>query len=117
MKRTPSIIILYNCSLLNMAIVTPHAQHERGKVIAVGVHIHIICIYVGTESYFSDRLTFSNIDDRTSRRIRLALPLLSPEMLFSLSKLRIFLFNVHLALFVLRMTQLRLPFPSVSNVT
>ena len=53
------------------------------------------------ESYFSDRLTFSNIHDRTSRRIyRLALPLLSPETLSSLSKLRIFLFNVHLALFV-----------------
>ena len=35
---------------------------------------------------------------------RLALPLLSPETLSSLSKLRIFLFNVHLALFVQRMT-------------
>ena len=117
MKRTPSIIILYNCGLLlNMAIVTPHTQHERGKVIAIGVHIHI-CIHVGTELYFSDRLTFSNIDDRTSRRIRLALPLLSPEMLFSLSKLRNLLFNVQLALLVLRMTQLRSPFPSVSIVT
>ena len=31
---------------------------------------------------------------------RLALPLLSPETLSSLSKLRIFLFNAHLALFV-----------------
>ena len=31
--------------------------------------------------------------------IRPALPLLSPEILSSLSKLRIFLFNVHLALF------------------
>ena len=32
------------------------------------------------ESYFSDRLTFSNIHGRTSRRIyRLALPLLPPE--------------------------------------
>ena len=35
---------------------------------------------------------------------RLALPLLSPEMLSSLSKLRIFLLNAHLALFVRRMT-------------
>ena len=34
--------------------------------------------------------------------IRLALPLLSPEMLSSFSKLRIFLFNAHLALFVRR---------------
>ena len=31
-----------------------------------------------------------------------ALPLLSSEMLSSLSKLKIFLFNVHLAVFVLR---------------
>ena len=36
---------------------------------------------------YSDRLTFSNIRGRTSRQIyRLALPLLSPEMLSSLSK-------------------------------
>ena len=49
----------------------------------------------------SDRLTFSNIRSKTSRRIyRLALPLLSPEMLSSPSKSRIFLYNVHLALFV-----------------
>ena len=40
--------------------------------------------------YFSDRLTFSNIRGRTSRQIyRLALPLLSPEMLSSSSKSRI----------------------------
>ena len=51
------------------------------------------------ELYFSDRLTFSNIRGRTSRRIyRLALQLLSPETLSS---------NVHLALFVRRMTQLQ----------
>ena len=56
------------------------------------------------ESYFSDRLTFSNIHDRTSRRIyRLALPLGAPEMLSSSSKSRIFLYNAHLALW---MTQL-----------
>ena len=53
------------------------------------------------ESYFSDRLTFSNIHCRASRRIyRLALPLLSPETLSSSSKSRIFLYNVQLALFV-----------------
>ena len=53
------------------------------------------------ELYFSDRLTFSNIRGRTSRQIyRLALPLLSPETLSLLSKSRIFLYNVHLALFV-----------------
>ena len=33
----------------------------------------------------------------------IALPLLSPETVSSFSKLRIFLFNVHLALFVRRM--------------
>ena len=53
------------------------------------------------ESYFSDRLTFSNIHGGTSRQIyRLALPLLSPETLSSASKSRIFLYNAHLALFV-----------------
>ena len=57
------------------------------------------------ESYFSDRLTFSNIHDRTSRRIyTLVLVLLSLEILSSLSKLRIFVFNAHLTLFVQRMT-------------
>ena len=70
------------------------------------MYIHIIIIYMFVdkkkfESYFSDRLTFSNIRGRTSRRIyRLDLPLLSPETLSSLSKLRIFLHNVHIALFV-----------------
>ena len=50
------------------------------------------------ESYFSDRLTFSNIHSGTSRQIyRLALPLVSPETLSSSSKSRIFL---HHALFV-----------------
>ena len=35
------------------------------------------------ESYFRDRLTFSNVDSRTSRRIyRLALLLRAPETLF-----------------------------------
>ena len=70
----------------------------------VGVHI-IICLYICLwtkkkfESYFSDQLTFSNIRGRTSHQIyRLALPLLTPETLPSLSKLRIFLFNAHLAL-------------------
>ena len=67
-----------------MIIFTPHAQHEWGKVIGVGVHIYIY-MFVDEkifESYFSDRLTFSNIRSRTSRRIyRLALPLRAPEML------------------------------------
>ena len=66
------------------SFITPHAQREWGKVIGVGVHTYI---YIGMfvdkkifESYFSNRLTFSNICGRTSR---LALPLLSPETLSS----------------------------------
>ena len=56
------------------------------------------------ESYFKDRLTFSNIHSRTSSRMyRLALPLCAPEMLSSLSNSRISIFNAHLTLFVLRM--------------
>ena len=80
-------------------------------MIGFGVRIYIYYIYNvyimfvdkknNFESYFSDRLAFSNICGRTSRRIyRLALPLLSPEMLSLSSKSRIFLYNVHLALFV-----------------
>ena len=50
-------------------------------------------------------LTFSNIRSRTSRQIyRLALPLRAPETLSLLSKSRISIFNVHLTLFVHRMT-------------
>ena len=83
-------------------------QRERGKVIGRGVHIYIyICLWMKKifESYFRDRLTFSNICSRTSRRIyRLALPLRAPEMLSSLSKSRISIFNAHLTLFVRSMT-------------
>ena len=71
-----------------------------------GVHIYI-CLWTKKifESYFRDRLTFSNIRSRTSRRIyRLALPLRAPETLSSLSKSRISIFNAHLTLFVRRMT-------------
>ena len=89
-------------------VFTPHAQRERGKVIDRGVHIYIyICLWTKKifESYFRDRLTFSNICSRTSRRIyRLALPLRAPETLSSLSKSRISIFNAHLTLFVRRMT-------------
>ena len=57
------------------------------------------------ESYFRDRLTFSNIRSWTSRRIyKLALPLRAPETLSLLSKSRISIFNAHLTLFVGRMT-------------
>ena len=91
---------------------TPHAQRERGKVIDRGVHIYIyiyiyICLWSKKifESYFRDRLTFSNIDSRTSRQIyRLALLLRAPETLSSLSKSRISIFNAHLTLLVRKMT-------------
>ena len=67
---------------------------------------YVINIYVDEiESYLCDRLTFSNIRSRTSRRIyRLALPLHAPETLSSLSKSRISVFNEHLTLFVRTMT-------------
>ena len=65
-----------------------------------------ICLWTKKiESYFSDRLTFSNIRSKTSRQIyTLALPLRAPEMLSSLSKSRISIFNAHLTLFDRRMT-------------
>ena len=87
-------------------IVTPHAQREWGKVIDRGVQIYI-CLWSKKkiESYFRDRLTFSNVDSRTSRRIyRLALLLRAPETLSLLSKSRIFIFNAHLTLLVRKMT-------------
>ena len=87
-------------------LITPHAQCERGKVIDRGVHIYI-CLWSKKkfESYFRDRLTFSNVDSRTSRPIyRLALLLRAPETLSSLSKSRISIFNAHLTLLVRKMT-------------
>ena len=96
--------------MMIIMIITPHAQRERGKVISRGVHIYIyiyICLWSKKkfESYFRDRLTFSNVDSRTSRRIyRLALLLRAPETLSSLSKSRISIFNAHLTLLVRKMT-------------
>ena len=87
-------------------VFTPHAQRERGKVIDRDVHIYIyICLWSKKkfELYFRDRLTFSNVD--SSRRVyRLALLLCAPEMLSSLSKSRISIFNAHLTLLVRKMT-------------
>ena len=101
-------VIPYLCQSIHMFI-TPHAQREWDKVIGRGVHIYIY-IYMSVvekkfESYFRDRLTFSNVDSRTSRRIyRLALLLRTPETLSSLSKSRISIFNAHLTLLVRKMT-------------
>ena len=73
----------------------------------------LVSIYVcGTktffESYFSDRLTFSNIRSRTSHRIyKPSVPLRAPETFSSLSTSRISIFNAHVTLFVGSMIQLR----------
>ena len=85
-------------------LITPHVQRERGKVIGVCVHIYIYYI-CGQQKILNRTLAidspFSNIRGRTSRQIyRIALPLLSPATISSSSKSRIFLYNVHLALFV-----------------
>ena len=65
-KITRYTVYMYVFSYLS--IFTPHAQRERGKVIGRGVHIYI-CLWSKKkfESYFRDRLTFSNVDSRTSR--------------------------------------------------
>ena len=64
------------------------------KVISVGVHIYsyiYVYMFVDQESYFSDRLTFSNIHGRTfCLTYRLALSLRAPEMFSSSSKSMIF---------------------------
>ena len=78
---------------------------ESGQISTIIPHNHGITItyIIGmfVDKNLSDRLTFSNIRGRTSRRIyRPALPLLSPETLSLSSKSRIFLYNMHLALFV-----------------
>ena len=88
------------------AIITPHAQRERGKVIGRGVHIYIyVC---GRKKNLNRTLEIDslfNVDSRTSRRIyRLALLLRAPETLSSLSKSRISIFNAHLTLLVRKMT-------------
>ena len=72
-----------------------------------GFSVIYICLWSKKkfESYFRDRLTFSNVDSRISRRIyRLALLLRAPEMLSSLSKSSISIFNAHLTLLVRKMT-------------
>ena len=88
-------MLLPCCKLIGLLLfcllflITPHAQRERGKVIGLGVLVYIYMFVVKKkfESYFSDRLTFSNIRGRTSCRIyRLVLALLSLETLSSLSK-------------------------------
>ena len=81
-------------------------------MIGVGVHVYIyVCGPKKLNCTLSDQLTFSNISGRSS----LALPLLSPETRSSLSRLEIFLFNAHLALFVQRMTTQLRPLNSIGK--
>ena len=69
------MLIVCSCDEITRGsgLITPHAQHEQGKVISVGVLIYIfICLWTKIffgESYFSDRLTFSNIRGMTSHQI------------------------------------------------
>ena len=87
---------------------TPTNQFDWSVSRAYVINIYI-CLWTKKkfESYFRDRFTFSNIRSRTSRQIyRLALPLCAPEMLSSLSKSRISIFNAHLTLFFHRMMSL-----------
>ena len=86
-------------------------SRKRGKLQNEVLILLYIYIYMSVveknkfESYFRDRLIFSNVDSRTSRRIyRLALLLRAPETLSSLSKSRISIFNAHLTLLVRKMT-------------
>ena len=85
-------------------------------MIGVGVHIYIyvyIYIYVcGPKKYLNRTLAINSPFQTFAVGLLVEfmvefidyLALLSPGMLSSLSKLRIFLFNAHLALFVRRMT-------------
>ena len=78
-----------------------------GYVIGAGVNIYVyIYICLWSKKYLNRTLAIdSPFQSRISRRIyRLALPLRAPEMLSSLSKSRISIFNAHLTLFVRRMT-------------
>ena len=97
------------CILFHTMTFLPRTRSASGVKWSVVVSIYIIYICLWTkkifESHFRDWLTFSNIRSRTSRQIyRLALPLRTPEMLSSLSKSRISIFNAHFTLFVRRMT-------------
>ena len=86
---------------------TPTNQFDWSvsRAYVINIYIYMSVVEKIFESYFRDRLTFSNVDSRTSRRIyRLALLLRTPETLSSLSKSRISIFNAHLTLLVRKMT-------------
>ena len=115
MYITQILLHPYFCSFLSSLLALfPLSDHfYPARAARAGLSDQVWCPYIYIclwtkkifESYFRNRLTFSNIRSRTSRRIyRLALPLRTPEMLSSLSKSRISIFNAHLTLLVRRMT-------------
>ena len=56
----------------SMSLITPHAHVRAGGYVISGLVSIYICMFVDKkkfESYFSDRLTFSNIRSNTSNRI------------------------------------------------
>ena len=81
-----------------ITFITLHVQCKWSKRIGVGIHMFVV-----KKKFFNDRPTFSNISHRI---YRLALPLRIPER-FAYRGNQGFTYNVHLALFVRRMTQLR----------
>ena len=87
-----------------ITLVLSHAQHERGKVIGVGVHIYIILYVVvyqkKIESYLSDRLTFSNIRSKTQLYRLTSSTTAFSRNTFLVENQGFSLYNAHLALFV-----------------
>ena len=96
---TYSTLEMHKCSMKTCDHVSSRDKKKRAGsyfVVQAGLRNNEFClcglIYRLVDqkyflSYFSDRLTFSNLRGRTSRRIyRLTLPLFSPEMLSWLSK-------------------------------
>ena len=82
-------------------------QRERGEVIGVGVHyVYNVC---GPKQNLNRTLAIDS--PFRTYVVGLALPLLAPEKLSSLSKSRLSILNAHLTLFVRRM----MPLNSISK--
>ena len=82
-----------------LALLPPRMRSELGKLIGVGVLIYLLYV-CGPKKILNRNLAIDSHFQTFAVGLRLALPLLSPEMLSSSNKSRIFLFNVHLALYV-----------------
>ena len=102
------------CSFISASLIIPHVQHERGKVIGVGVHRYI-CMFVDQINLLNRTVAFdSPFQIFIVGLHRPALPL--QKCFLSSSKSRIFLYNVHLALFVWMDDTITHTNASVSNV-